>query len=88
MAHIYKRGSKWACSVHNTNYLINGMKHKITISGFPIRREAQLAVNKVENSIDEKTIIKEPAITLKNLLININGWNTIQHRQYRCSYIT
>lgn len=65
MAHIYKRSQKWAYSVHNANYLINGMKHKITKSGFQTKREAQLAANKVENSIDENTIIKESNITFK-----------------------
>jgi len=65
MAHIYKRGKNWAYSVHNANYLINGLKQKITKSGFRTKREAQLAANKIENSLDENSLIEESDMTFK-----------------------
>lgn len=84
MAHIYKRGKKWAYSVHNANYLINGMKQKVTKSGFRTKREAQLAANKIENSLDENTLIEEANITFKQFA---NQWIDYYATQVKVSSV-
>ena len=55
MAHIYRRGKTWAYSVHNSNYLYNQLKKKITKGGFKTKREAELAANKVELELHNNT---------------------------------
>lgn len=84
MAHIYKRGDKWAYSVHNSNYLVNGMKKKITKSGFRTKREAQLAANKVEGSLAEGSFIQESNITFEKFA---NEWIDYYATQVKISSV-
>lgn len=63
MAHIHKRGNKWAYVVNNSNYMVTGGSAKLTKSGFRTKKEAQLAANKVEEALAEGSFVQESNIT-------------------------
>lgn len=71
MAHIHKRGNKWAYVVNNAKYMITGGPPKLTKSGFRTKKEAQLAANKVEEALAEDSFIQESNITFEKFT---NEW--------------
>jgi integrase len=66
MAHIHKRGDKWAYSVHNPNHTVTGGPRKLTKSGYRTNKEAQLVANKLEETISEGGVIQEANITFED----------------------
>lgn len=66
MAHILKRGTKWAYIVNIARDSTTWKRRQITKSGFKTKKEAQLAAYKLEEAITNGGIIKETNITFGN----------------------
>lgn len=84
MASAHQRGKKWAYSVHNSNYLINGLKKKITKSGFRTKKEAQLAGNKVEQALSDRSFIQDSNISFETFA---NEWLDYYTAQVKISSV-
>ncbi|PPA68440.1 site-specific integrase [Jeotgalibacillus proteolyticus] len=69
MAHILKRGGKWAYIVNVARDPITGKRRQITKSGFKTKKEAQLAAGKVENSISNGGVFLESNITFEDFAL-------------------
>ena len=65
MAHIHKRGDKWAYIVNIAQDPVTKKRRQVTKSGFRTKKEAQLAANKIEEAIVEGTVIHETKITFE-----------------------
>jgi type VI protein secretion system component Hcp len=70
MAHIHKRGEKWAYMVNVAKDPVTGKRRQITKSGFKIKKEAQLAAYKLEEAITNGGVIKETNITFENFAMS------------------
>jgi integrase len=84
MAHIHKRGDKWAYSVHNPNHTVTGGPRKLTKSGFRTKKEAQLVANKLEETIAKGGVIQEANITFEDFA---NEWVDYYATQVKVSSV-
>ncbi|TKH12462.1 site-specific integrase [Peribacillus simplex] len=84
MAHIHKRGDKWAYIVNVANDPSTGKRRQITKSGFRTKKEAQLAANKLEESILNGGVIRESNITFETFA---NEWLEYYGTQVKVSSV-
>ncbi|MCK1994899.1 site-specific integrase [Peribacillus muralis] len=84
MAHIHKRGDKWAYIVNVANDPSIGKRRQITKSGFRTKKEAQLAANKLEESILNGGVIRESNITFETFA---NEWLEYYGTQVKVSSV-
>ncbi|CEG24566.1 site-specific integrase [Peribacillus simplex] len=84
MAHIHKRGDKWAYIVNVANDSSTGKRRQITKSGFRTKKEAQLAANKLEESILNGGVIRESNITFETFA---NEWLEYYGTQVKVSSV-
>ena len=84
VAFIHKRGNKWAYIVNIANDPATGKRRQITKSGFKTKKEAQLAANKLEESIQNGQLIKESNITFETFA---NEWLSYYATQTKVSSV-
>lgn len=84
MAHILKRGDKWAYMVNVARDPVTDKRRQITKSGFRTKKEAQLAANKLEESILNGGVIRESNITFETFA---NEWLEYYGTQVKVSSV-
>ncbi|UYY99295.1 Arm DNA-binding domain-containing protein [Peribacillus frigoritolerans] len=84
MAHILKRGYKWAYMVNVAKDPVTGKRRQITKSGFKTKKEAQLAANKVEDAIANGGVFQESNITFEEFATE---WLSYYEHQVKISSV-
>ncbi|QOS92048.1 site-specific integrase [Peribacillus sp. JNUCC41] len=84
MAHILKRGDKWAYMVNVAKDPVTGKRRQITKSGFKTKKEAQLAANKVEDAIANGGVFQESNITFEEFATE---WLSYYEHQVKISSV-